>query len=134
MQRRRPRPDACVHAGCCRVQRRGKKVLVLDPRVSGFLGQLAEVPLLREHGVEQCVFYLCLCSCHRTLPRTCFSQGRANVSGCNPLYGHGLCVSTATSTCLRPCMLKMPRRVHMRSPVCWSIQACLQASKQAVLK
>lgn len=35
------------------VQRRGKKVLVLDPRVSGFLGLLAEVTLLKEHGVEQ---------------------------------------------------------------------------------
>ncbi|KAK9844079.1 hypothetical protein WJX81_004070 [Elliptochloris bilobata] len=33
--------------------RRGKKVLVLDPRISGFLGLLAEVPLLKEHGVEQ---------------------------------------------------------------------------------
>jgi hypothetical protein len=29
-------------------------VLVLDPRISGFLGLLAEVPLLKEHGVEQC--------------------------------------------------------------------------------
>ena len=36
------------------LQRRGKKVLVLDPRISGFLGQLAEVSLLKEHGVEQC--------------------------------------------------------------------------------
>ena len=35
------------------LQRRGKKVLVLDPRVSGFLGLLAEVTLLKEHGVEQ---------------------------------------------------------------------------------
>jgi hypothetical protein len=35
------------------MQRRGKKVLVLDPRVSGFLGLLAEVSLLKEHGVEQ---------------------------------------------------------------------------------
>ncbi|KAK9830347.1 hypothetical protein WJX72_011177 [[Myrmecia] bisecta] len=33
--------------------RRGKKVLVLDPKISGFLGMLAEVPLLKEHGVEQ---------------------------------------------------------------------------------
>ena len=37
-----------------RAQRRGKKVLVLDPRISSFLGQIAEVSLLREHGVEQC--------------------------------------------------------------------------------
>ncbi len=29
-------------------------MLVLDPRISGFLGLLAEVPLLKEHGVEQC--------------------------------------------------------------------------------
>ncbi|KAK9865228.1 hypothetical protein WJX84_002620 [Apatococcus fuscideae] len=35
--------------------RRGKKVLVLDPRISGFLRFVAEVPLLREHGVEQLV-------------------------------------------------------------------------------
>lgn len=35
------------------VQRRGKKVLMLDPRVSGFLGLLAEVSLLKEHGIEQ---------------------------------------------------------------------------------
>lgn len=35
-------------------QKRGKKVLVLDPHVSGFLGIFAEVALLREHGVEQC--------------------------------------------------------------------------------
>ena len=27
---------------------------MLDPRISGFLGQLAEVSLLKEHGVEQC--------------------------------------------------------------------------------
>ncbi|KAK9915301.1 hypothetical protein WJX75_007269 [Coccomyxa subellipsoidea] len=33
--------------------RRGKKVLVLDPKVSGFLGLLAEVSLLKEHGIEQ---------------------------------------------------------------------------------
>ena len=35
------------------VQRRGKKILVLDARISGFLRFVAEVPLLREHGVEQ---------------------------------------------------------------------------------
>ncbi len=39
-------PDECM-------QRRGKKILVLDPRISGFLRFVAEVPLLREHGVEQ---------------------------------------------------------------------------------
>eukprot|EP00873_Tetraselmis_striata_P024411 jgi/Tetstr1/444675/TSEL_032523.t1 len=33
--------------------RRGKKVLVLDPRVSGPLALIAEVSLLKEHGVEQ---------------------------------------------------------------------------------
>lgn len=35
------------------LQRRGKKILVLDSRISGFLRFVAEVPLLREHGVEQ---------------------------------------------------------------------------------
>ena len=49
-------PSTCVsHAPVRCLQRRGKKVLVLDPRISGFLGLLAEVPLLKEHGVEQCV-------------------------------------------------------------------------------
>ena len=43
------RPDIVPPA----LQRRGKKVLVLDPRVSGFLGLLCEVSLLKEHGVEQ---------------------------------------------------------------------------------
>ena len=33
-------------------------MLVLDPKISGFLGLLTEVPLLKEHGVEQCVFVL----------------------------------------------------------------------------
>eukprot|EP00192_Tetraselmis_astigmatica_P009005 CAMPEP_0117660092 /NCGR_PEP_ID=MMETSP0804-20121206/6782_1 /TAXON_ID=1074897 /ORGANISM="Tetraselmis astigmatica, Strain CCMP880" /LENGTH=621 /DNA_ID=CAMNT_0005466795 /DNA_START=43 /DNA_END=1908 /DNA_ORIENTATION=+ len=33
--------------------RRGKKVLVLDPNVSGPLGLIAEVQLLKEHGVDQ---------------------------------------------------------------------------------
>ena len=36
------------------VQRRGKKCLVLDPRISGFLGFVTEVALLKEHGVDQC--------------------------------------------------------------------------------
>jgi hypothetical protein len=35
------------------LQRRGKKVLVLDSRISGFLGLIAEVSLLKEHGIEQ---------------------------------------------------------------------------------
>ena len=35
------------------VQRRGKKYLVLDPKISGFLGLLTEVSLLKEHGVDQ---------------------------------------------------------------------------------
>ena len=46
--------ERCTDSRCAREQRRGKKVLVLDPRISGFLGLLAEVPLLKEHGVEQC--------------------------------------------------------------------------------
>ena len=51
----------------CILQRRGKKVLVLDPRISGFLGQLAEVSLLKEHGVEQCA--PCRTSCqHACVP------------------------------------------------------------------
>lgn len=59
------------------VQRRGKKVLVLDPKVSGFLGLLAEVSLLKEHGIEQCGPFQSLqfvivekqCSCkHHTAP------------------------------------------------------------------
>ena len=33
-------------------------MLVLDPRISGFLGLFAEVPLLKEHGVEQCALIL----------------------------------------------------------------------------
>ena len=40
-------------ACCCDMQMRGKKILVLDPKITGFLGLLAEVPLLKEHGVEQ---------------------------------------------------------------------------------
>jgi len=44
---------ACSDTLPSAMQRRGKKVLVLDPRVSGFLGLLAEVSLLKEHGVEQ---------------------------------------------------------------------------------
>ncbi|KAK9808509.1 hypothetical protein WJX73_003066 [Symbiochloris irregularis] len=47
------REEARKHLVDALDSRRGKKVLVLDPRVSGFLGLLAEVPLLREHGVEQ---------------------------------------------------------------------------------
>ncbi|BDA43254.1 Vacuolar protein sorting-associated protein 33A [Coccomyxa sp. Obi] len=39
--------------------RRGKKVLILDPRVSGFLGLLAEVSLLKEHGIEQLLHLSC---------------------------------------------------------------------------
>eukprot|EP00891_Asterochloris_glomerata_P003083 jgi/Astpho2/3083/fgenesh1_pm.00051_%23_32_t len=35
---------------------RGKKILVLDPKITGFLGLLAEVPLLKEHGVEQLLY------------------------------------------------------------------------------
>lgn len=34
-------------------QVRGKKILILDRKVSGFLGLIAEVPLLKEHGVER---------------------------------------------------------------------------------
>lgn len=52
----------CCDGVPCTPQRRGKKVLVLDPRISGFLGQLAEVSLLKEHGVEQCA------PCHPSLP------------------------------------------------------------------
>ena len=40
-------------AYCRDMQVRGKKILVLDPKITGFLGLLAEVPLLKEHGVEQ---------------------------------------------------------------------------------
>lgn len=47
------REEARKHLVDALDSRRGKKVLVLDPRVSGFLGLLAEVALLREHGVEQ---------------------------------------------------------------------------------
>ncbi len=47
-------PHAHVHT---HTQRRGKKALVLDPHISGFLGVFAEVSLLREHGVEQ-LFHL----------------------------------------------------------------------------
>ncbi|KAL3150677.1 hypothetical protein ABBQ32_000472 [Trebouxia sp. C0010 RCD-2024] len=35
---------------------RGKKVLVLDRKVSGFLGLIAEVPLLKEHGVDRLLY------------------------------------------------------------------------------
>lgn len=35
-------------------QVRGKKILILDRKVSGFLGLIAEVPLLKEHGVDRC--------------------------------------------------------------------------------
>ena len=35
------------------LQVRGKKILILDRKVSGFLGLIAEVPLLKEHGVER---------------------------------------------------------------------------------
>jgi len=35
------------------MQRRGKKICVLDPNISSFLGLITEVALLREHGVEQ---------------------------------------------------------------------------------
>ena len=38
---------------CFDMQMRGKKIFVLDPKITGFLGLLAEVPLLKEHGVEQ---------------------------------------------------------------------------------
>lgn len=34
-------------------QVRGKKILILDRKVSGFLGLIAEVPLLKEHGVDR---------------------------------------------------------------------------------
>ena len=40
-------------------QVRGKKVLILDRKVSGFLGLIAEVPLLKEHGVDR---YQALCN------------------------------------------------------------------------
>ena len=36
------------------LQVRGKKILILDRKVSGFLGLIAEVPLLKEHGVDRC--------------------------------------------------------------------------------
>ena len=36
------------------MQRRGKKICVLDQNVSSFLGLITEVSLLREHGVDQC--------------------------------------------------------------------------------
>ncbi len=46
--------SAALELGCrCDMQMRGKKILVLDPKITGFLGLLAEVPLLKEHGVEQ---------------------------------------------------------------------------------
>ena len=46
--------SAAPELDCCRdMQMRGKKILVLDPKITGFLGLLAEVPLLKEHGVEQ---------------------------------------------------------------------------------
>lgn len=35
------------------LQRRGKKLLVLDPKISAYLGFLTEIALLREHGVER---------------------------------------------------------------------------------
>ena len=35
------------------LQVRGKKILILDRKVSGFLGLIAEVPLLKEHGVDR---------------------------------------------------------------------------------
>ena len=35
------------------LQVRGKKILILDCKVSGFLGLIAEVPLLKEHGVDR---------------------------------------------------------------------------------
>ncbi len=35
------------------LQRRGKKLLVLDPKISAYLGFLTEITLLREHGVER---------------------------------------------------------------------------------
>jgi hypothetical protein len=37
-------------------QVRGKKVLVLDPKLSGPLGLIIEVAVLREHGVEKIVY------------------------------------------------------------------------------
>ena len=37
----------------CSTQRRGKKLLVLDPKISAYLGFLTEITLLREHGVER---------------------------------------------------------------------------------
>jgi len=46
------REEARLNLLDCIDSRRGKKVLVLDPRVSGPLGLIAEVPLLKEHGVE----------------------------------------------------------------------------------
>lgn len=36
---------------------RGKKVLALDPKLSGPLGQIAEMSLLKEHGVEK-IYYV----------------------------------------------------------------------------
>lgn len=36
---------------------RGKKVLVLDPKLSGPLGQIVEINLLKEHGVEK-IYYV----------------------------------------------------------------------------
>ena len=47
---------AALSAVClyvCLSQRRGKKVLVLDPLLSGPLGLITEVQMLKEHGVEQ---------------------------------------------------------------------------------
>lgn len=35
---------------------RGKKLLILDRKVSGFLGLIAEVPLLKEHGVDRLLY------------------------------------------------------------------------------
>ena len=52
-------------------------MLVLDPRISGFLGLFAEVPLLKEHGVEQCA----RAQAHCCSPRSKAVQRRSCRSG-----------------------------------------------------
>lgn len=42
---------ASCHCACS--QRRGKKALVLDPKLSGPLSLIAQTSLLKEHGVEK---------------------------------------------------------------------------------
>ena len=53
---------------CFYSQRRGKKVLVLDRKITGWLGLIAEVPLLKEHGVEQYVYALPLANRNLKMP------------------------------------------------------------------